>query len=86
MAELLLLGSLAGLLIGVVVRSDKAGCIVLLFVPVLAVLSTAVEQRMYPDRLTAFSGLDFLSDPFWFSLGALCGLIVGRIARAQLRG
>jgi hypothetical protein len=85
MTGLVLFGVIAGLLVGLASRSDKAGCVVLMLAPVVVVACTAVEQLIFPERIAAFSGLDFVSDPFWFTLGALCGLIAGRLLRVLLR-
>jgi hypothetical protein len=84
MVDLLAFGTMAGLLIGLAARSDKVGCIVLMFLPVFVVVCTAVEQQLYPERLNPFSGLDFASDPFWFTIGALGGFIGGRLIRILL--
>ncbi len=84
MVNLLAFGAIAGLLIGLASRSDRAGCIVLVFVPGFVVGCTVVEQQLYPERLNPFSGLDLVSDPFWFTIGALCGFIGGRLVRILL--
>lgn len=86
MANLVLFGAIAGLLIGLASRSDKSGCVISMSIPVFVVACTVVEQRLYPERITAFSGLDFVSDPLWFTLGAACGFIAGRVLLMLLRG
>jgi len=81
MTDLLLFGALVGFFVGLASQNDKTGYIILLFAPVIAFIYTYLDQRMNSEALSAFSGIDLIADPFWFSIGAACGVIVGRLMR-----
>ena len=64
-------GALVGLLIGVFLPNPKAGCFVLLIVPIAMVFFVASLHDRHPENLRSTSGLDFIFGPLWPSLGAV---------------
>jgi len=81
---LLILGGLAGLVVGVVLPTQRSGCIALLAVPVAMLVYIHRWQAAHPESLRSTSGLEYVFGPLWPSLGAIGGFVLGRMLRAAL--
>lgn len=78
---MLIVGFLAGLVVGAALANPKVGCAVLLLVPVAMIIYIGVWQSQHPESLRSTSGLDFIFGPLWPSIGAVAGFVVVRAAR-----
>lgn len=81
---LLLYGTIAGLIVGVIIPRQRFGCVTLLIVPVAMIVYVSRWQAAHPDDLRSTSGLDFIFGPLWPSVGALAGFYAARALRAWL--
>ena len=77
----LILGFVAGLIVGGAVAKTQIGCLILLAIPVTMVAYLIWWQGENPDKLTSTSGLDFLFGPLWPSLGAIGGFSIAKLFR-----
>lgn len=76
------IGSLLGLLVGLLFARGKLGCSVLAAVPVAMIFFISWWQGQHPENLRSTSALDFVFGPLWISVGALGGHYLGRRIRA----
>lgn len=83
--NLLVLGFITGLVVGGAMGRRKAGCIILLAVPIAMVAFIAWWQAAHPENIRSTSGLDYIFGPLWPSLGALGGYFTGAMFRSLLR-
>jgi hypothetical protein len=78
---LLVCGFVFGLLVGIAVARPGLGCLILVAVPVAMIVYIYGWQSENPDKLRSTSALDFIFGPLWPSLGAIGGLLAGRLLR-----
>ncbi|MEW4449713.1 hypothetical protein [Qipengyuania sp. JC766] len=76
------IGLAAGLLVGLLIRKPKLGCLILLAVPVAMICFISWWQGENPENLRSTSGLDFFFGALWPSLGAIAGYYAGRWFRS----
>lgn len=79
---LLAVGAIIGLLVGGALANPKFGCSTLLVVPIAMFAYVSWWQGQHPELLRSTSGVDFVFGPFWPSLGAVAGFLVGRRIRS----
>lgn len=79
---LLAFGFVVGLLVGLAVAKPRLGCAILFVVPIAMVIYVSWWQGEHPEDLRSTSALDFVFGPFWPSLGAVVGCLVGRRIRS----
>ncbi|WP_088306853.1 hypothetical protein [Novosphingobium sp. B 225] len=80
----LLIGAIIGLIVGILISRQKAGCIALLIVPIGMIFFIAWWQGHQPENLRSTSGLEYAFGPLWPSAGAVCGFLLGRWFRSFL--
>ena len=78
---MLIVGFVAGLLIGIVLASPKVGCAALLLVPITTIVYIGVWQSQHPENIRSTSALDFVFGPLWPGIGAVAGFVAARAAR-----
>lgn len=78
---MLIAGGLAGLLIGRLAGSEKAGCGLLCIIPLSMVIYVAISQALRPESLGSTSALEYFFDPLWPSVGAILGFGLGLAMR-----
>ena len=83
---LLIVGAVAGLLIGLTAGSQKMGCSVLCIIPVAMIFYISAEQAQNPESIRSTSALDFVFGPLWPSLGAIGGYSIGKLVRSMWKG
>jgi len=79
---LIILGGIAGLIVGAASPNEKFGCILLLGIPAVAIAYVAWWQAMHPESLRSTSGLEYIFAPLWPSSGALAGFFFSRWLRS----
>jgi hypothetical protein len=83
---MLIIGFLAGFLVGLVFANPKAGCGVLLIVPIAMFVYIGMWQSLHSESIRSTSALDFIFGPLWPSIAAIAGFVVVRAAREFFRG
>lgn len=78
---LLIVGALAGIVIGLSFKTPNLGCAALGIVPLAMIAYIYAWQSAHPESLRSTSGLDFVFGPLWPSLGAMGGYVVGTAIR-----
>lgn len=74
-------GFVAGLLAALAVARTGMGCALLLLVPVAMIALVLVDQNLHPEDQNSTSALAFIFAPFWPSIGAIGGFLLGKLAR-----
>jgi hypothetical protein len=79
----LMIGGVAGLLIGIIASNGKIGCAALFLIPIAMIVYIAVWQSRHPESIRSTSALDFIFGPLWPSLSGLCGFGLVRLLRSS---
>jgi hypothetical protein len=82
---LLLLGFIAGCLVGVTIPSQKIGCLILLAIPIGMIGYIAWWQNQHPENIRSTSGLDFIFGPLWPSISAITAFYLSAGIRDRIK-
>lgn len=78
---MLIAGGLAGLMIGRLAVSEKAGCALLFVIPLSTIVFVAISQALRAEILRSTSALEYFFYPLWPSIGAILGFGLGLAMR-----